>query len=135
MAAGKPQLQVQIDHLPEDQQALFINANKTLLKIALNNVIGNAFKFSRNQPVICKLFANEQEITITIIDQGIGIPDLDHEKIYTPFFRSANGRIFNGTGIGLYVAYKIIYLFNGKIEVNSVVNQGTTFVIRFSPLF
>jgi signal transduction histidine kinase len=132
---GKPQLQVQIDHLPEDQQALFINANSTLLKIALNNIIGNAFKFSRNQPVICRLFADEKAITITIKDQGIGIPSVDQEKIYTPFFRSANGRTFTGNGIGLYVAYKIIYLFNGTIEVTSVVNSGTSFNIRFTPIF
>jgi signal transduction histidine kinase len=132
---GKPQLQLQIDHLPEEQEMLLINANKTLLKIALNNIIGNAFKFSGNQPVICRLFADDKEITITIKDNGIGIPQIDQEKIYTPFFRSANGRTFNGNGIGLYVTYKIIYLFKGTIEVKSAVDKGTTFVISFSPQF
>ncbi len=131
----KLNLQVQIDHLPEDQQALIINANKTLLTIALNNIIGNAFKFSNYKPVTCSLFANEHSITITIRDQGIGIPESDQEKIYSPFFRSANGRLFHGNGIGLYVAYKIIYLFNGSIQLNSVVNEGTSFIIRFTPAF
>ncbi|WDF80797.1 ATP-binding protein [Mucilaginibacter sp. AW1-7] len=135
MSAGHPQLQVQIDHLPDDQQALFINANPTLLKIAFNNIIGNAFKFSHNQPVTCRLNADDQSIVITIIDKGVGIPAEDQEKIFTPFYRSANGRVFDGNGVGLYVAFKIIQLFNGTINIQSVVGQGTTFTISFVPIF
>jgi len=135
MSAGHPQLQVQIDHLPDDQQALFINANLTLLKIAFNNIIGNAFKFSHNQPVICRLNADDQSIVITIIDKGVGIPADDQEKIFTPFYRSANGRVFDGNGVGLYVAFKIIQLFNGTINIQSAVGQGTTFTISFVPIF
>jgi signal transduction histidine kinase len=135
MSPGHPQLQAQIDHLPEEQQALFINANKTLLKIALNNIIGNAFKFSGNKPVICRLYADERSVVITIVDKGIGIPVDDQEKIFTPFYRSANGRVFDGNGVGLYVAFKIIQLFNGTITMNSVINQGTTFTISFVPIF
>jgi len=131
----KPELQVEIDHLPDDPQALIINANKNLLNIALNNIIGNAFKFSSNKPVICRLFADEQSTIITIRDQGIGIPSIDQDKIYSPFFRSANGRLFTGNGIGLYVAYKIIYLFNGSIDVASEEGKGTSFNIRFTPTF
>lgn len=135
MSPGHPQLQVQIDHLPEDQQALFINANSTLLKIALNNIIGNAFKFSRNQPVTCSLYADEHDIVITIKDKGIGIPIADQEKIFTPFYRSANGRVFDGNGVGLYVAFKIMQLFNGTITMNSAEGEGTIFTINFVPAF
>ncbi|WP_184543123.1 sensor histidine kinase [Mucilaginibacter sp. FT3.2] len=135
MSPGHPQLQVQIDHLPEDQQALFINANPTLLKIALNNIIGNGFKFSRNQPVTCSLYADGKSIVITIKDKGIGIPVDDQEKVFIPFYRSANGRVFDGNGVGLYVAFKIIQLFNGTINMHSSVGQGTTFTISFVPVF
>jgi signal transduction histidine kinase len=132
-APGKQQLIVVIDHLPDDQRGLIINANKTLLKIALNNIIGNAFKFSLNLPVTCRLFADGMSIVITIQDQGIGIPQADIEKIYTPFYRGANGRVFNGNGIGLYITYKIIYLFHGSIAVTSEVDKGTAFAISFMP--
>ncbi|MDN3583356.1 sensor histidine kinase [Mucilaginibacter flavus] len=130
-----PQLQVHIDELPDEQQALFINANLTLLKIALNNIIGNGFKFSGNKPVSCGLFANGQTIVITIKDLGIGIPIDDQEKIFTPFYRGANGRVFDGNGVGLYVAFKIIQLFNGIISMQSVINEGASFTISFTPTF
>ncbi|HEY9195912.1 MAG TPA: ATP-binding protein [Mucilaginibacter sp.] len=135
MSPGHPMLQVQIEQLPDDQQALFINANKTLFKIAINNIIGNGFKFSHNKPVICRLNASDREIIITIEDKGIGIPVSEQENIFKPFYRSPNGRVFNGSGIGLYIAFKIIQLFNGTITMHSVVDEGTSFNITFIPVF
>ncbi|QJD97055.1 HAMP domain-containing protein [Mucilaginibacter robiniae] len=129
---GKGLLSVQIIHLPEDQNKLLLPANKALLTIALNNIIGNAFKFSNNQPVVCSLYADDKQIKIDIQDKGIGIPDEDIRKVFTSFYRSPNGRGFQGSGIGLYVTQKIIQLFSGTIDIHSVPYSGTTFHIRFS---
>lgn len=124
-------LKIEILHLPEEPQALLLQANKNLLKIALNNIIANAFKFSSNKPVSCTMDADGKHIIIKISDQGIGIAENELTRIFTPFYRATDGRKFEGTGVGLYVAFKIIQLFNGKIDVQSVVGEGTTVIINF----
>ncbi|SDD35416.1 Signal transduction histidine kinase [Mucilaginibacter pineti] len=128
-------LTVQISSLPDDQQRLVIPADRTLMTLALNNIIANAFKFSGNGPVILKLAADTQSLVINIIDQGIGIPLADIDKIFKPFFRSQKGRVYQGSGVGLYIANKIIQLYHGKIQVESKEGQGTTFTIVFGPIF
>jgi len=130
--AGKGLFNVNILHLPDDHEKLVLMANKPLLTIAFNNIIGNAFKFSANKPVKCELNADEKGIAVAITDQGIGIMPEELEKIFTSFYRGTNVKGYNGNGIGLYVTQKIIGLFNGIIQVNSVPNCNTTVTIRFT---
>jgi signal transduction histidine kinase len=124
-------LKIDILRLPEEPQALLLQANKNLLKIAFNNIIANAFKFSSNKPVNCTMDADGEQIIVKITDQGIGISENELTRIFTPFYRTTNGRKFDGTGVGLYVAFKIIQLFSGRIDVQSVVGKGTTVVVNF----
>lgn len=128
---GSNNLAITISHLPDDQSLTTIAANPSLLAIALNNIIGNAFKFSNNDKVVCDLFVDEKRIQITISDKGPGIPQDSLEKIFTPFYRGDNAHSFSGNGIGLYIAVKIIKLFKGEIEVRSKVNEGATFQVTF----
>jgi signal transduction histidine kinase len=130
--AGKGMLNVNVLHLPADHENLKINANRSLLTIALNNVIGNAFKFSEKKPVQCDLYADDKNIIIKITDQGVGIMPEELDKIFTSFYRGTNVKNYNGNGIGLYVTKKIISLFNGTISVSSRQENGTTFTIEFS---
>jgi signal transduction histidine kinase len=128
---GKGRFNVNILHLPDDHEKLQVLANKSLLTIAFNNIIGNAFKFSGNKPVQCDLYADEKCITIKITDMGIGIMPDELEKIFESFYRGTNVKGYHGNGIGLYVTYKIIDLFNGTISVNSVPDQNTIVTIQF----
>lgn len=128
---GPGKLVVNIRHMPDDANALTISANKTLLNIAFNNLISNAFKFSDNKPVTCSLDADNESITVIIKDNGIGIPDEDMERVFTSFYRSPNARQFQGSGIGLYVTEKIIHLFNGSIAIASKSDEGTAFTVKF----
>ena len=130
--AGKGMFNVNILHLPDDHEKLLLLANKTLLTIAFNNIIGNAFKFSGNKPVKCELNADEKRITVAIADQGIGIMPDELEKIFESFYRGTNVKGYNGNGVGLYVTRKIIGLFNGTIHVDSVPNCNTTVTIQFT---
>jgi signal transduction histidine kinase len=129
--AGKGLFIVNILHLPDDPDKLSIPANKQLLTIALNNIIGNAFKFSGNNRVQCNLYIDENRITITVIDSGIGIPADELEKVFQSFYRGANVKNYLGNGIGLYVTSKIIALFNGTITVDSIPAKGTEINISF----
>jgi signal transduction histidine kinase len=129
---GKGLFLVSIQHLPDDPEKLQIPANKALLSIALNNIISNAYKFSDKRRVQCDLYADDDHISITVTDSGIGIPADEKEKIFESFYRGTNVKDFHGTGIGLYITGKIINLFNGTIDVTSMPGKGTSIIIHFA---
>lgn len=124
-------LELNIEHMPENETMLTIPANHQLLFIALNNLIGNAFKFSNQQTVTCNFYADEKLIQMQIIDSGIGIPAQDIGQIFNSFYRANNSRNFTGSGIGLYVTKKIIQLFNGTLSAQSQEGQGTCITVKF----
>ncbi|MBB6274900.1 signal transduction histidine kinase [Pedobacter cryoconitis] len=129
---GPNQLLVEMKNLPmTDETPLIISANPTLLQIALDNIIGNAFKFSDNQPVNCILEIVSEGIILTISDKGVGIAEDKLKEIFKPFYSSSHKIEHAGNGMGLYMANKIITLFNGKITVTSSKASGTTFRIEF----
>lgn len=130
--AGKGMFVVNILQLPDEQEKLQLFANKSLLTIAFNNIIGNAYKFSQNKRVQCDLYADEETIIVKIIDHGVGIMPGELEKVFDSFYRGTNVKSFQGSGIGLYVTGKIIQLFNGTISIDSIPGETTTFTIKFS---
>ncbi len=129
---NKGELKVAMLQLPEDENSLILSVNRHLLIIALNNIIGNAFKFSENQPVDLSFEADENLIQIRIKDQGIGISAENQNRVFNPFFRGDNAHTYLGSGIGLYIADKVVRLFGGTISFTSVPNEGTAFLVTFS---
>lgn len=100
--------------------------------------IDNAVKYSPSNSQI-KLISKieNKQVVIKIIDQGIGIEPQDLPHIFDRFFQADNARTKtnnDGYGLGLSIAQNIIKLHRGKIEVNSKLNIGTTFIISL-PLF
>lgn len=128
---GKGLFAVSVKHLPADPEKLQIAANKALLAIAFNNIIGNAYKFSDNQRVQCDLYADGEQITVTIIDSGIGIPIGEQKRVFESFYRATNVKSHQGSGIGLYITGKIIQLYNGRISIKSEPGNGTSVTITF----
>jgi signal transduction histidine kinase len=128
---GKGLFVVSIQHLPDDPEQLQIRANKALLTIALNNIISNAYKFSDKRRVQCALYADNDHISVTITDSGIGIPADEKEKVLGSFYRGTNVKDYQGTGIGLYITGKIISLFSGTINITSEPGKGTSITIDF----
>ncbi|WP_158796625.1 HAMP domain-containing sensor histidine kinase [Pedobacter sp. L105] len=129
---GKNKLTVEMKNLPlTDDSALIIKANPTLLQIALDNIIGNAFKFSDNQQVSCVLELTDKGVTLNISDQGVGISEDKVDQIFKPFYSSSGKFEHAGNGMGLYMAHKIISLFDGTITVSSPNGSGTSFHVHF----
>lgn len=114
----------------EELYALYFHGNSHLLELALSNIILNAHKFSHQAPIQLTLTTDSTDIIIAITDQGIGINNDDIDKLFLPFFRSPNALGIKGTGLGLSLAYKIIELHRGSLDVQSVLRQGTTVTIR-----
>lgn len=126
---GKAKLVVDMPNLPQNELLLTLHFDKSLLEIALNNIIGNAFKFSGQQDVLCTLTAENAHITISIKDNGPGIPPIDEANIYQPFYTSAQPNPLKGNGMGLYMAHKIITLAKGEISFKSS-DKGTVFYVK-----
>lgn len=128
---GPGMLKIQVANLPEDEEVLTISAHKSMLYIALNNLIDNAFKYSAPHPVTLNFEATDSHIKIAVTDQGPGIEEEAVEKIFRPFYRVNKDKNISGSGIGLYITSKIIELFKGTIEVVSAPAKGSTFIVEF----
>lgn len=102
------------------------------LRIILNNLIGNALKYQKkdNPEKFIKITikSNAAAGTIAIEDNGIGIGETDLENVFKMFFRGTSQN--SGSGIGLYVVNEAVHKLNGRINVTSVQNGGTTFSIE-----
>lgn len=116
---------VNFTKLPEEEQNLTILASEKLLKIALSNIIDNACKFSSNHKCNIELSFEEQYIRLDFIDNGIGIPEDEIDKIFNPFYRASNISEKQGHGIGLSLVKKIIELHKGQLNIKSLLNKGT----------
>jgi len=128
---GAGMLKIQLAALPDDDELLTIHANKSMLYIALNNIIDNAFKYSEPHPVTLSFEATASYIKIAVTDEGPGISAENAEKIFNPFFRANKDKSIAGSGIGLYITSKIIELFKGTIRVQPNIEKGSTFVVEF----
>ncbi len=124
----KERLNIQIE---KKDQYYIINGNNNLLKIAINNLIDNALKFSYGKMVEIKLYIEDNHIILTIKDKGIGIPMNEQNNIFQPFYRASNTRSYKGSGVGLALSDKIIRLHNGSITINSETNEGTEVKVEF----
>jgi signal transduction histidine kinase len=111
---------------------LVANVDADRLKMVLENLIDNASKYSTEGKLIeVKLTKMKRTFKISIKDQGVGINQIDLERLFQKFSRIENplSNEVGGTGLGLYWAKKIIDLHGGKIKVNSKSGKGTTFII------
>jgi len=127
--AGAGKLHLSFENIESEE--IILSANPTLLRIAINNVIANAFKFSDGADVFCVLKQEVEANIILIEDSGPGISATDQAKIFEPFYSAAKKDGNQGSGMGLFMARKIVQLFKGTISLQSTGQQGTTFIITF----
>lgn len=104
--------------------------NPELLKIAIVNLIDNGCKYSSNRKVNVQLSIKDDKMEIKFIDEGIGIPKDDIEKIFQPFYRGTNVKKNKGHGIGMSLVDKIVKLHKGNLDISSVLKKGTCIIIR-----
>lgn len=98
----------------------------------LDNIMNNAIKYSPDGGVVtCRLLETHNQVIISISDQGLGIPRADLNHVFDRFFRvdKARSRAQGGTGLGLAISKEVVQLLGGRIWVDSVEGQGSTFYI------
>ncbi len=120
-------LEIKLD-LPES--AVIVPADESKIRQVLMNFIDNAIYYSPEKTTITvQLTQTDKQVSIKVIDQGIGVPMEEQEKLFEKFFRASNARMQrpDGTGVGLYLARQIIEGHNGKIIFSSQPGRGSTF--------
>ncbi|MEN5310414.1 HAMP domain-containing sensor histidine kinase [Chryseobacterium cucumeris] len=120
-----------ISMLPDNPKKLKVQGNEQLLHLAVANIISNGCKYSNFQQVKVSLGATNSDVYIIVKDTGIGIPEVEMNKIYDPFFRASNTNNYEGYGIGLPLARNIVRMHHGELIVSSHENQGTTVQMKF----
>lgn len=111
-----------------------IYGHKIALTELFQNLISNSIKYCAQDPVIEITSAiNKNGVTISIKDNGIGIPASMQEDAFKPFKRIDNGLDVPGVGLGLALCKTIVAQHNGMIEISSVPSGGTIFTIIFPP--
>ena len=110
-----------------------ILGDRDQLTMAIHNLIENAINYSPAETKVAISTSIQDEIiTISVADQGIGIPEAEVERIFERFYRvdPARSRETGGTGLGLSIVKHIITKHGGEISVWSSENVGSTFSIR-----
>ncbi len=119
----------------EEEQARIITDPKWN-EILIDQIISNAIKYSGKkegkQKLVFQIERIAEHICLAIVDQGVGIPDYDLERVFQPFFTGENGRKYpNSSGIGLYLSKKIADKLGAGIEIQSTSGKGTTVQIKW----
>lgn len=109
-----------------------------LLRHILKSLLVNALQYSApDTPVELGIHfeqVGQNQIILTVQDQGRGIPEADQPLIFEPFYRGENISDVYGYGLGLALVKRCVELHNGTLEFDSRINQGTQFtVILFTP--
>jgi light-regulated signal transduction histidine kinase (bacteriophytochrome) len=118
-------IHITVDELP------FIQGDPVLVESMLSNLISNALKFTRNaeNPTIIIGF-DEQNKAFFIRDNGIGFDMQYHDKIYQVFQRLHLPEEYEGTGIGLAIARRVVERHNGKMWAEAKPDQGALFYMQ-----
>jgi two-component system, LuxR family, sensor kinase FixL len=109
---------------------LDIKSDSQILTHIISNLLDNALKYSAENTTI-KFIVEPftSEIKISIVDQGIGIPEEEQVHLFESFFRASNVVGIVGTGLGLTIVKQFVELLNGTITYSSALNKGSEFSI------
>jgi two-component system NtrC family sensor kinase len=108
-----------------------LRANPIRLRQVLDNVVGNAIKYSHvNGKINLSIHSEENQVILKVTDQGPGIPASDQPHIFDKFYRGTNiSSDVEGSGLGLAIVKNIVENHQGRIWVESTVGKGSSFFI------
>lgn len=119
---------------PKDKMPM-IPLDQNLIRQVFHNLLVNAIRYSSATDPCIKLTIlppKEGYVTVSVSDNGLGIPETAKDRIFEKFFRADNAvkAVTEGTGLGLYVSKLIVESSRGKIWFETKENEGTTFFVK-----
>lgn len=119
--------------IAEPSPPVAVLGDRRQLTSAVYNLLENAVKFSyEGGTVLCKGTTEDDEIVISVRDEGIGIPARDLQRVFERFYRVDHGRSrqTGGTGLGLAIVRHVAQNHHGSVQVDSREGEGATFTLR-----
>ncbi len=119
-----------------DLQSVNIKTNHDYLKQIMINLISNAIKFTeKDGEIVINTYKEDDNAKIMIKDNGIGMSEETKKKIFDNYYQGDTSHSKEGYGLGLSIVKRIISLLEGNIEVDSTLNEGSTFIITLPSLY
>ncbi len=112
------------------QPEMYIMGDEQLIEVALDNLIGNAWKYSKYEKfpkIEIGYFVENGHTVYFVKDNGAGFDNKYAKNLFTAFQRLHSPEQFEGTGIGLATVFRIIQRHHGEIWANSILDEGATF--------
>jgi signal transduction histidine kinase len=120
------QFEEKIDEVPP------MRVDREAMARSLLNLVNNALKYSQDRKYIgVNLYRDNGSVKLEVVDQGIGIPHQEHQKIFEKFYRVGDPLVHNtkGSGLGLSLVRHIVQAHGGEVSVDSAPGQGSKFTI------
>jgi len=115
---------------PQNIDDITLEFDEKILELILTNLINNAIKYSSEGGVIeVEVKTNDEELTIQVTDEGMGIPEKEKKYIFNRYFRAENALLNAGTGIGLNIVKSHLENLGGHIAFTSTEGKGSTFIV------
>ena len=120
---------ISLEHEVEDE--IWVDGNPALLSRLLSNLISNAYRYGKDDGHIkVRLKKSQDEVTLSVSDDGIGISREDKEKIFRRFYQADSYRTGSGTGLGLSMVKEIASFHGGSMSVESEPGKGSEFTFH-----
>lgn len=130
----------EMESTKKEGQKILLETNETEIPVSLDpkllshilvNLFSNAIKYSNeDQKIQLKITVTKTHTNLIIIDEGIGIPKEEQEKLFERFFRAGNATNIQGTGLGLHIVKQYVALMGGTVRFKSAIGKGSTFVVQ-----
>ncbi len=119
-------------NLVSPYSSVIMKLDARLIFQVINNLVSNSIKYTPENPVIrVEVIIRNKELSISVSDNGIGIPEADQKHLFKPFYRGSNTTLIQGNGLGLSIVRESVVLHGGNIIFRSRPGHGTTFYITF----
>ncbi|MCE5293686.1 MAG: HAMP domain-containing histidine kinase [Chlamydiales bacterium] len=125
----------EVELLYDESSDFVVSGDEALLEVAVMNLLDNAAKYAQDQPKITITIDSTPDfITLSVQDNGLGIPESDLERIFQRFYRvnKTHTKKIGGSGLGLSIVQTILEKHQGQVTVTSTLGLGSTFSLHLA---
>ncbi len=109
-----------MDEMDQNESSLEIHANQSLIEIAFNNILRNAYLYSSNKQAEIEIKNEDNHILITFKNDGAGLSLDEQERLFTPFMRGKQSKSIPGLGLGLRIVHRILNVYKYPIRYDYI---------------